>query len=540
MPNKVQIKVPPLSGFDKSHQNLLTGKVGTLTPLMVDELIPNSKVDLKVALSVSLPPLASDTFMRCNYKVEAFFVPTRLLYGGFSDWLTGQKSYNPNTSQLAFQEVGIPRLKLTGSTYSTYCGAGSLMDYLGIRGSNYPAQAADVPLNIFPLLAYHRIYDDWYRAPLVQSKVFNEPMWHGGSPNMRRLSTLPFMNFVKNDAQSGNFLLSDTFDDGHVFGNLRQRNFGYDYFSCAQPAAQLGSAKAVSLSWASGATSTTMTIAALRAANSLQQFAERNQLAGYKLQDYVRANYGANLSTGVAQRAILLGSGEITAYSKGIYQTTPVDSAIAANVANPMAETVGAQFGQMECNGEINLVSNFTAEEPGILMVIGSLVPKVTYASGIDRIFKRYNAEGSQTDMATPILQNVGNQPIYAAELTGDMSSFVTNQVFGYTDRYADFKYKLDTLHGLVRDGQTLQAFALQRTLTGTPTISSSFLEIPTNYLDGVSAVSSAISLYGYWLDSFFRYRVSQPLAAYAIPSLQDPAYEHGKDVDVVVGGTRL
>ena len=85
---KVPVNVPKLSGFDKSHQNLLTTKCGTITPIMIDELIPGSKVHLKLALSASLPPLASETFMRCSVKVEAFFVPFRLLAGSFESWFT--------------------------------------------------------------------------------------------------------------------------------------------------------------------------------------------------------------------------------------------------------------------------------------------------------------------------------------------------------------------------------------------------------------------------------------------------------------------
>ena len=48
---KVALKVPKMSGFDKSHQNLLTSKCGTITPILIDELIPGSKISLKLALN---------------------------------------------------------------------------------------------------------------------------------------------------------------------------------------------------------------------------------------------------------------------------------------------------------------------------------------------------------------------------------------------------------------------------------------------------------------------------------------------------------
>lgn len=78
--DKQTVMVPKKSGFDKSFQNLFTAKVGTIVPILTDELIPNTTVNLKCpAISAQLPPLASDTFMRCKLKYAAFFVPTRIL-----------------------------------------------------------------------------------------------------------------------------------------------------------------------------------------------------------------------------------------------------------------------------------------------------------------------------------------------------------------------------------------------------------------------------------------------------------------------------
>ena len=88
---KVNVKVPNLNGFDKSFKHLATAKCGTLVPLLCDELPASTKVHLKSALMAQLPPLATDTFMRVNLKMEAFFVPTRLLYGGYPSWLTREK-----------------------------------------------------------------------------------------------------------------------------------------------------------------------------------------------------------------------------------------------------------------------------------------------------------------------------------------------------------------------------------------------------------------------------------------------------------------
>lgn len=206
---------------------------------------------------------------------------------------------------------------------------------------------------------------------------------------------------------------SDYLGDGVRLKDLRQANYGYDLFTSCTPQAQNGSAQTVSFS-TSGSTGE-FTISALRAANSLQQFLERNNLAGNRLVDYVKAQYGANLGDAVAQRPILIGSGSFDVYSKGIYQTTD-SSDVPGGTNNPFT-TTGARYGNAYVEGQDLLIKGFTSSEPGYLMVVTWLSPKVTYSTGIDPVLTRYIDDNSQSDMANPILQNVGNEPIRYTQL---------------------------------------------------------------------------------------------------------------------------
>ena len=528
---RVNLKVPKRSGFDKSFMNLLTAPVGTIVPILTDELIPNTKVYLKSVLSASLPPLATDTFMRVNLKVEAFFVPTRLLYGGYEQWITSAEFYN---SQKSVSYKSLTPILEAKTTETAYIGAGSLADYLGMRGSIN----ANLKMNIYPWLCYHRIYDDWYRCALVQTPVFQRPADGiiSSLSDMRKLMYMPFLTISDQSGAKTTYNLSETLGDGVALGALRQRNFGFDYFTSALPNAQQGNPIGITFD-TSGAIGT-ITISSIRAANSLTQFAERKGMSSPRMQDFCASQYGADLSSGVAQRAILLGSGEVAVYSKGIYNNTIGQTTGDITTNNPFQGSVGSKFGSVSCNGELNLVDDFTAQEPGYLMVLASLVPIACYATGLDPMLARYNAQDTQVDMANPLLQNVGNEPIYAREMTSSLND--DTSVFGYSDRFSKFKTKLDQVHGLIRDGQSMQAFALQRSISGTPTIGPTFLEIPTTYLDQVAALSSGISSYGMWLDCFHDYKISMPISQYSIPSLQDPAYEHGRNVNVRVGGSRL
>lgn len=517
---RARVNVPKRSGFDKSFRHLFTTKCGTLVPILTDEVIPNTRINLRMAIQGALPPLASDTFMNVKLKTEAFFVPNRLLYGGYEYWLTGET--------IGGSAVAMPFIRLTSSE-ATYVGTGTLADYLGFKAGDSPATtdtSTRLVLNALPFIAYHKIYDDWYRNTKVQQPVFIRPT----ASSSIALKYLPYQyntsSYVMDNGSQCN--------DGKSILALRQRNFGSDYFSEATTSPQQGTAQSVSTS------GNTFTISALRAANSIQQWLERNNLAGFRLQDYVRANYGASLSDGVAQRSLYLGSCDFDIYTKGVEQTAGVGSD--ASQGQPFS-TLGTRAGSAYCSGDGLLIDDFVANEPGHIMVIASLVPKVVYASGIDRMLSRYTSTGSQSDLATPLLQNVGPQPIYSKELNTRLAwtDSTPSAVFGYIDRYADFMTKEDRLSGQFRRNATLQSFAAQRYITGTSlSMGSSFLEIPTTYLDTVLAASTGASQFTAWCDSYFDYKVSMPLSEFCQPSLQDPAYEHGKEVSIRRSGSRL
>lgn len=568
---KVPLNVPKLSGFDKSHQNLLTSKCGTITPILIDELIPGSKIDLKLALNAQLPPLASDTFMRCSIKTEAFFVPLRLLAGSFESWFTDvpQQFMVPAGATIAGKSTFVDMLGFLpclgnwanvseqATIESALINPGTLGDYLGLR-FNVSSQAPNItPISALPFLAYWRIVDDWYRNTLVERPVFVRPTFSGGSSgtgsspasNSPYAGLAPFYFFSEKSRTGSsapqNFVFDSiealTLANGKRLYEFAQRNFDLDYFTTAMPDKQLGQQQSVTFdtSGSSGA----FTIEALRMSNSLQQFSERNQLSGVRYQDTLYQRYGANLPSGVAQRALFLGSDEYVIYSKGIYQTANnIDSgssdADTGGNSNNRYGSVGTKFGSASATGN-GLHVRFEANEPGYIMVMATLVPHVTYSSGIDRRFLKYNRAGSITDMANPILQSVGPQPILDAELTGDLGS---SNIFGYTDRYAEFKTMQDELHGLLRDGSSLESFALQRGFASgsAPQINSAFLKIPTNFLDQVTAVSLPNAGYSYWMDTYFDYKVAMPISKYSLPTLQDPAYEHGKTVVVNKGGSKL
>ena len=552
--NKIRVMVPKRSGFDKSHRNSGTMTVGTLTPILCDELIPGSRFSLKNNIAVQLPPLVSDTYMNLKLKVEAFFVPGRLLCGSFEDWFCDfpKRVYGRESGSVAVFKEGVPALPVfnivggdSGSFLRSITAPGSLLDYLGFKSK--VSVGVDYSFNPLPLVAYHLIWQEWYRNPRVQNPCFSPvlPSGYAGDADVPHVWTIPSWYFMHSFGTNTDF---DTqrvirFDsdsaasravlaDGVSIFKLRQRNFGLDYFTGSRVSAQQGPQSTINIELPEDPSDgASVSIAQIRAANSLQQFRERNNIPSPRMTDQVKARYNANLSDGVAQRPICIGSASYNVGTRGIDQTGANDS------GNNPFNGVGAQYGRGAGLGSDYLVKDFTANEPGYVMVLASLVPEVTYSSGVAPMFKRYLSEGSITQMAVAQLQNMGDQPVFAEELLDTLSVGSSGIVFGFQDRFADFMFMPNEAHGEMRDGRTLDSFVLQRSFNSIPELSSSFLEIPKNYLDQVLVANEAISGFSAWYDTLLEYKVSMPLAEFSLPSLQDPAYEHGESVVLTRNG---
>lgn len=414
--------------------------------------------------------------------------------------------------------------------------------------------------NIFPFLAYQLIYHHWYRNKLVERPLFApvsagtalgafclpfqsfygildyvvdltaEPLEsEGNTPFEDREHFFDIPSFISN-------FLSDNCEllNGHLL-ELRQRNYGYDYFTTALPSAQEGNPISVDTSGGS------FTISALRIQNSMQHFSEINQFAS---PDYVQVNkarYGVDISEGVAQKPILLGSADFPMYTSGVEQTAGSDR----ETSNPFGG-VAARYGRAHAEGS-DFVCDFHVNEPSYIMVMCSLVPEANYATGCAHDMKIFTEEGSLVDLPVASLENTGMEPVYRSEVEVSAASL---GVFGYQPRYMWHKAgQVNMVSGLFRKGLNLQSFIPQRVFNNVldfgdsgfysgVELSTAFLKVLPWDLDDVTAVNGFISEFGVQIDSSVEFFVSEPLSESVLPSLVDPAYEHGKSVYLRRGGS--
>lgn len=537
--NKVPVQIPNKSGFDLSHENLFTAKCGTLYPVLVDTLLPNDTISLGHSSQLQLPPMATDFYGRVMGKFEAFFVPFRVLYGGWQDLIThpvNGDNYPAGTSDNQKAKV-LPTLRGLKKDML----AGSLSDFLGRKIDAFTTDSDTSTQDVFnplPFLAYHKIYNDWYRDSRIQQEVFQRNHTVSSSSTTAYFDSLPYQSLYGASAAviSGANL---NCADGVSAFSLRQRNWERDYFTNATPKPQAGDPAQLAFNVSDGQGS--FTIASLRAANALQQWLERNNIAGYRYGDQIRAQFGIYPADAVTDRAIYLGSHTVDIYNRSVYQQNFTSEASLSGDSTPNPfQTVGSKYGSPQGVGENSLVDKFTASEHGFIFVMFSIVPRAYYGTG-DRRYLRY---ARQSDFAFPLLAGVGDQEIYLSELSNEGTGTAAyNSVFGYTQRFSDYKYMDDEVHGLLRDGQSLSAFALKRSFVKEDVVlGSEFLQIPQTFLDQVGAYygndADKVNSFGAWCDVFFAYKKVSTLPAYSIPTLGDPKDTHTEVIDN--GGKRL
>lgn len=567
--HKVQIKNK--SGFDLAHSNFLTQKCGQLTPVCTIPMLPNDSISLGFMSQIKLPPMATSFYGRVDYRLEAFFVPYRILWGGWENFYTQPIADPYGTAVERPHSLPNYRDKFVGKK-GVHFQRASLADYLGIKGASAGVDSStttyyDTLNNIFPFLAYHKIYDDWYRNANIQKPAFVRktafangdscgclPFYPstvtvtdtitsstGSAPDLDPVVTNPSDSELHTSAplssieygtnRVGKLLVSTKLADGFSLFDLRQRNWSKDYFTTAtlypqQSGTTAGAGIRSSVDTSTNETgSTTFTISQIRQANILQKWLERNNIAGSRYADQIRATFGVLPSDAMLDRPIFLGGSSFGIYTNSIAQTA---NSAKGSSSNPFSGTAGADSGQSSGFGKDSLIDKFTATEHGLIMVIGSIVPHATYSTGTSRMF----AMSQFGDIPNPMFEGLGQESILTGELIPYDSATTTNNVFGYVDQYAWMKYMNDEVHGLLVDGESLESFSLQRSFdSNSAKLDSSFIQIPLDFLDQVLAVKQENSGFSSWVNFYFDVKKTSLLSQYTIPTLGEPKNTHTETI---------
>ena len=473
--NSVKLQRPKENTFDLTHDVKMSGKMGNLMPCCLMEAVPGDKFTLGSDLFIRFAPLIAPVMHRMDATVHYFFVPNRILWDNWQDFITNNAV------------VGTPYLTMGAGLTAEQK---RLADYLGVPPCP-PSGIAEL-VSALPFAAYQCVYNEYYRDQNLVPEV--------------------------------NFKLVDNSNDANVaeLMTLRKRAWEHDYFTASLPFAQKGAAVDIPLgqvqlnaTWtgtpgfisdtpiadtpvygaienqagtgiqATGGTATNAaydpadslsvgatTINDLRRAFKLQEWLERNARGGTRYIENILAHFGVKSSDARLQRP---------EYITGV--KSPV---IVSEVLNMTGQTGGLPQGNMAGHAvsvETGYKGTYYAEEHGYIIGLLSIMPKTAYQQGIPRTYLKTQ----NTDYYWPSFAHIGEQEVqlkelYAYDGNGD-------DTFGYVPRYAEYKYMPSRVAGDFRT--TLDYWHLGRIFATAPALNDEFIEVTPEDVERIFAVTS-------------------------------------------------
>lgn len=526
---QVEMRSPKRSTFDLSHDKRLSAQMGYLYPILVQECVPSDHFNGSSELLVRLAPLLAPIYDQIQVYVHFFFVPNRLIWGEWEEFITGGQ-FGPDEDEppipprfLVPDAIAVDSAVFTKSHLSDYLGVPLLAD---LPNAPDPVDFSTCWLDAMPYAAYQRIWFDYYRdRNFVIDDIF---------------STVPM------PLQSGN-LAGVMGDFVAQYMTLRPRCYKHDYFTSALPWAQRGdqvmipstinylnTSRVLISSSGNPATDNTLesvsgdltgsnplvdvrlvnldTVGPLvndfRTAYALQVWLERNAIAGSRYTDSIQAHFDVRPQDSRLQRAEYIGGGMVPVKISEVVATAWSQNDAAADVPQGNMAGHGVTF------GHTNDFSWFCAEH-GWIMGIMSIVNPPSYHQGLPRYFKR----GMALDYPFPTFAKLGEQEvydweIYAASVNWEGLDRSLWPVFGYQSRYAEWKSNKNTNHGDFHDD--LLFWSLTFDFGITPVLNENFTQFDPNIENRIFAAPLTDNFWCYLHNRVFAKR---PLPYFGTPN---------------------
>ena len=357
-----------------------------------------------------------------------------------------------------------PVIDAGGSGFS----AGSLADYFGI-----PPGVADLEVSALPFRAYNMIFNTKYRdqdlvtAVTEDSNVVQSCAWEKDYfttcrpwPQKGPEVTLPLGTRADVKGLGMQYQVYPLNTTAHETGETAATSFN--------PAAAAGTEMFVRGTAASGgfpdiyadlSSATAVSVNEVREAFALQRMMEARAMFGSRYTEYLRY-LGVRSSDARLQEPEYLGGGKQTISFSEVLQTG-VDSGDGG---------VGTLRGHGISAVRSRRYRRFFNEH-GVVLTLMSVRPRALYTNGLSRMWSRRVKE----DFWQPELERIGQQEVYRREVFAQSDGAGGNTVFGYQDRYAEYRHEPSLVVGEFRD--TLDFWHLGRIFGGAPTLNASFIE---------------------------------------------------------------
>ena len=550
---------PPGNNFKLSHTVRGTTNIGQIIPILCDECVPGDVWNIGYELGLRCQPLVAPIMDHLIVEIDYFFVPYRLLFDNWEQFITGGKDGNYTTS--------LPTMSWTNAVKGTF------WDYLGLPLATdvgiSPDNLASVkakPL-AFPWLAYNMILFDYYidqnfpnsrfqgsvpnQLPYswddltseeqlnnsIAYRAYKKDYFTSALPFQQRgtAPSLPLSGFAPvginlgngftqisvSGATDNNSSLSTKFstmlNSDDVLTNLASSNnamFGGVTAGFNGPSTfQLGDiVRKPVLTDASGLS--TFTVPDMRLAFQIQKWMEMNARGGSRYVEFLQAHFGVSPRDETLQRPQFLGRVSQRVLISEVLQHSESSSTSA------LGDMAGHGISYAE-----NHVDTFRCTEYGLIIGLMSVMPTQSYFQGINRQWLRR----SRFDFYFPEFANLSEQGIYNAEIfvsddssdpDSDFLDTINGEVFGFQGRYDEMRIKQNKIVGQMRD--TFDYWHLARKFTTLPNLGSDFITVDPTDFKRIFAVQDEDQLY-FEFNNVITSR--RPLPAIPDPGLIDHVY---------------
>lgn len=484
---KTNIKRQKYSTFNLSHDRKMSLNMGDLVPILVQECVPGDQWKINTQQMLRMMPMIAPVMHEVNVYTHYYFVPNRLLFDGWEDFITGGED--------GLDQTLLPTIDLNLLGEVNPIENGSLGDYLGLPNSQQIAVGQNINVSALPFAAYNLIYNEYYRDQnLIEDnwKTISQYLNDGGDMYIDGLNAVGFFDLKKRAwgrdyftsalpfAQKGNPVQlplgdkaplmwknspintkvrdsatgANVLDESPLFSDVAG-----DLWAGAYPHVSVDNSKNLEVDLTSA---TTSTITDLRRAFKLQEWLEKNARAGSRYVESILSHFGVRSSDARLQRPEYLGGGMSPVMISEVLQTSQSDQ-------TPLADMAGHGLNL----GKNGSVGKF-CEEHGYIIGIMSVMPKTSYQQGIPRHFMKED----KFDFFWPEFQHIGEQEIWKAELYAGTDE--PKGTFGYIPRYSEYKYIPSSVHGYFKD--SLNFWHMGRVFTSEPQLNAQFIQSdPTN-----------------------------------------------------------
>lgn len=527
----------PRSSFNRQSSYKTTFDAGYLVPVYVDEVLPGDSFRVKMTsfarMATPIFPLMDNLYLDTFF----FFIPNRLVWDNWVKFMGERTDPDDSVDYL------IPEVESPAGGYAV----NSLQDYMGLPTVGQVAAGQTVTHSAMFQRAYNLIWNEWFRDQNLQDSVVVDKDDGPDNPSdyvlLRRgkrhdyfTSCLPWPQkgeavLLPIGAQApviGTGSLSVPYKTGYFTSTAGTINLSKPSYSAnSEIVGHLGviansispvisgynvpfNAEDFNL-FADLSQATAQTVNQLRQAFQIQKLLERDARGGSRYTEIVRSHFGVISPDARLQRPEYLGGGSTPVTVNPVAQTSGTPN---SGNESPLG-TLGA-MGTIVTNGN-GFSQSFT--EHGMVIGLASIRADLSYQQGLRKMWSR----STRYDFYFPVFASLGEQAVLNKEIYVTGNETQDNAVFGYQERWAEYRYFPSLITGRFRStaSGTLDAWHASQRFTALPTLNSTFIQ-DNPPVDRLVAVGNEAQGSQFLFDAFFDIRCVRPMPMYSVPGLID------------------